>query len=113
MSFEVLYYLRNEKTSIIEIKRTDLEESSPKNLVYKWLVVDDSGDIQGLVFESMRSELVSGKKIDIRLFQNSELRFDALFGQFVMEDELFILENCSDKVLPEAIMDKLVNYFKN
>lgn len=107
MKFDVLYYLMNEKISLVEIKRADLAANSPKEDVYQWFMFKDDDSKEKLEFISQKEEDVAGKKINVRIFKDAELRFDKLFGKFVLEDELFILKNCSSFEIPQSISEKI------
>lgn len=107
MKFDVLYYLMNEKISLVEIKRADLAANSPKEDVYQWFMLKDDDFKKKLEFVSKKEEDVAGKTINVRIFKNAELRFDKLFGKFVLGDELFILKNCSTSEIPQSISEKI------
>ena len=107
MKYEVLYYLMNEKVTLVEIKRSDLPSNSPKEHIYQWLVMKGGEAIRQLEFSSMKEEEVAGKLINIRVFKGAELRFDELFGKFVLGDELFILKNCSSEKVPQNVTTKI------
>lgn len=111
MKFEKLYYLMNEKISVVEVKLLDLDEKAPKEQVYKWIYILSSGEIKSLEFSEMKKEEVNGNQINVRIFKNAELRFDDLFGKFVLGDELYILKNCSKDPLPSKANESISQKF--
>lgn len=113
MNFKVLYYLTNEKLTLVEVARTDLPSDTAKELVYHWLVLEGANQAKKLSFESMREEVINSNIINVRVFESAELRFDKLFGKFVLGDELFILQNSSEQPLPELVEVNVADYIKS
>lgn len=106
MNFQILNYLMNENLTVIEAKLIDLPESAPKSERYKWLQINDS-KVTPLAFISMREEEINGKQMNIRIFENAELRFDKSFARFISGENMNILMNQTGKSLA-ADIDKLI-----
>lgn len=93
----------NEKMSLIEIKDQTGE--------YHWLMAKaEDHKLERLIFKSMSEEIVNENKINVRKFTNAELRFDELFGKFVLGDELFILKNCSKEDISPRMKELIQSY---
>lgn len=103
----------NERHALVEIKREDLPENSPKEDIYAWLSIStENNSINKLEFVSMGEENVRGNLMSIRTFKNGELRFDNSYGKFVIGNDGFILMNCSEELLPPEIHSKILEFFK-
>lgn len=102
MNYEVLYYLMNEKMTLVEIK---------KEKEYTWFMQRNGDALNKLEFVSMKEEEVNENTINVRVFENSELRFDKMFGKFVLGDELFILKNFSQGPIPEELKSNISNFW--
>ncbi len=111
MMFETLFYLMNEKHCVLEVKRTDIaEDSAPENLYYWLSISTESKKVDRLVFVSMGEEVVKGNKMQVRTFEDGELRFDNSFAKFVHKNDGHILMNCSEEKVPENVL-QIVNNF--
>ncbi len=111
--FEVLYNLSNEKFCVVEIRRLDLADESDKSKVYSWFHVDiEKKNIEKLSFKSSREEDVQGKMMNIRIFENAELRFDKMFSRFISNAHEHILMNCAGSALPKEVKELIENYLK-
>lgn len=96
IKYSFLYYFQNEYMALVEIKRHDLPEDAAPDLVYSWLVINpQTAEYKKLGFKSMGTEMVNGNLINIRAFNEGELRFDDLFAKFVYGPNSHLLENKS------------------
>lgn len=77
--FTILYAFQKNAEYIIEVKRTDLAEDAPKDLVYHWLAVDaDKAQVDGLVFRAMHSDPAQEE----REFEGASLVFNGHGAKF-------------------------------
>ena len=94
IEYSFLYYFQNEYMTLVEIKRTDLPEDSNPEQAYSWLVINpQTVEYKKLSFKSMGTEMVNGNLINIRVFNEGELRFHGLFAKFVYGPNSHLLEN--------------------
>lgn len=104
MNYTPLYYFMNENISLLEIKRTDQPEDAPKDEVYHWLAFDNqSQEIRRLSFKSMDKEPIDGNEINIRIFENAELRFTNEFAKFIENDQVHLVLNNSVDEIPDEL----------
>lgn len=111
INFTPLYYFMNENVSVVEIKRNDLSESATKEETYFWFRLDASQNITRLKFVSMDSEVVNGNNINIRIFDNGELRFDDKFAKFTYNGDGSITMNVPVTEIPTTSNTAIQNYF--
>jgi hypothetical protein len=90
----------NENFELIEIKRNDLDSDAPIDKVFHWLFINkELNKIEKLIFKNMGEEIVNENKINIRTFENSELRFDEAFAKFqIQENGHILMKEDSSKV---------------
>jgi len=101
----------NERFALVEIKRLDLPEDSPKDKLYYWLFIStETKKIERLEFVSMGEEDVRGNMMNIRTFKNGELRFDKSYAKFVLDNDGHILMNCSEELIPPEIHKLISDY---
>jgi hypothetical protein len=106
-----LYYFQNEYMTLVEVKRDDLPASARPDQVYAWLVIDPKKkEFRKLGFKSMNSEMVNGNLINIRGFNEGELRFDALFAKFVYGPNSHLLENSKVESVTSEVKDIVKQY---
>lgn len=111
IEYSFLYYFQNEYMTLVEIKRTDLPEDSSPEQVYSWLVINpQTAEYKKLGFKSMGTEMVNGNLINIRVFDEGELRFDGLFAKFVYGPNSHLLENKSSAEPGKNIADIVSTY---
>jgi hypothetical protein len=113
MNYTSLFYLMNERYSLVEIKINGLPKDSPKEDVYKWFAIaSESNKVEKLKFKSMSEEVINGNKMNVRKFENAELRFDNSFAKFVFEGDGHILENRSQELLPTELDELILKHLK-
>lgn len=108
-NFTCLYFLENEKHTLLEIKRKDLDEKADISDVYLWLMVEKSSSyIEKLIFRSMDS---SGE-IQERFFEQGYLKFNEQSGTYIekFNSAQYQLENKSGQSLPSTIIQALTAY---
>ena len=115
MNFTTLYYLMNEKHILVEIKLDSSNQSGSEVEVLQWLSISQAtsqatSQVKKLIFKSMNEEMINENLMNVRVFENAELRFDKLFGKFVLGDELFILKNCTNESIPESLITIISQY---
>ncbi|MFY7991769.1 MAG: hypothetical protein ACOVP4_00635 [Bacteriovoracaceae bacterium] len=111
IKYSFLYCFQNEYMTLVEIKRTDLPEDSTPEQVYSWLVINpQTAEYKKLGFKSMGTEMVNGNLINIRVFNEGELRFDGLFAKFVYGPNSHLLENKSSAEPSKNIADIVSTY---
>lgn len=114
MSYTTLFYFMNEKHALVEIKRNDISDDSEKDKLYYWLSINTENKmIEKLRFKSMGQEDVRGNMMNIRTFDNAELRFDTSYAKFVIKDTGYILMNCSEELLPSELDHIILDYLQN
>lgn len=94
-SFNTLHCFSNEQISILEIEH---------DKICKWFRVDHTDyKLQYLELSSTSHEVISGNNIDIRIFDNSEIRFDQKtgFAKFTCpkNNHLVMLGNAQKNIL--------------
>jgi len=111
--FDVLFNLSNENFTVVEVKRTDLPDDAVKSDVFSWFHIDIANNkIDQLSFLSMREEEVQDKTMNIRIFEDAELRFDKMFGRFISNSHEHILMNCAAEVLSKSSKELISNFYK-
>jgi hypothetical protein len=94
INFTPLFYLMNENYNVIEVKLNDMPKETALDQVYHWLfITKKTNKIEKLIFKSMSEEVINGNKMNVREFDNAELRFDEAFAKFQLEGEGHILMN--------------------
>lgn len=79
-AFKCLYLLENFYLHILEIKRTDLEETAPASAMFRWLKIDkETNLVTDLSFRSMDS----AGEVEERYFEEGFLKFNATIGTFI------------------------------
>ena len=112
MNYTQLSYLMNEKYTVAEIKLSvENEKNHDLSVNNYWLSISDKG-IERLPFISMKEEMINGNMISVRVFKNAELRFDKLFSKFSINNEIYILKNCSEEKIPKDIDEKILQFLK-
>jgi len=107
-NFKTLYYFMHEEVSIIEIELTDLADDAPKENRFHWYkYLTAKKEITKLTFKSMSEEDVNGNLINVRVFEEAELRFDKSFGKFSDADNSFIIMKMPTEQLPEDLIGAL------
>src|SRR4051812_9199225 len=77
--FKCLFFFSSPDWEVMEIKRTDLSESSPLSDVYKWLVIRKRfGKVWPLDFKSMSKD----ERGEARTFEEGALEFNELRANF-------------------------------
>ncbi|OUR94212.1 hypothetical protein A9Q84_18085 [Halobacteriovorax marinus] len=93
-NYTPLFYFMNENILLVEVKINELPEGFPVDKIFHWLMVPKAtGEISRLKFSSMDDELINGNKMNIRVFENAELRFDEKFAKFQIDGQGNILMN--------------------
>ena len=111
MNFDVLYYFMNENFNVIEVKRTDREETAHASELYYWLYIPTETLLaERLHFKSMSEETVNGNLINVREFDSAELRFDDAFAKFQIREHGHILMNTKITEVPQNILDTVKKY---
>ena len=83
--FLPIFLFMNEEVTLIEIKREDMPEDSTPDQLYHWLSMSKSNPkLTRLNFIEMGKEMVNGNEINVRKFENGELRFDSNFAKFLL-----------------------------
>ena len=112
--FETLFYFMNENIQIVEVKRTDIDESSDKSLLYHWLVLAAGCDkAEKLHFVSMGKEDVKGIEINVRTFEEGELRFDENWAKFLYNGEGHIVVKENADIVPENLKSIIASYLRS
>jgi hypothetical protein len=102
MNYKVLSYLMNEKCTLIHLERDGQSE---------WMHISATNKkSKGLKLISNRDELINENHMHILVFEDSELRYDKLYGRYVNDDDQFILMNRSDEILPNDIKELLESF---
>ncbi len=110
-SYEFLYLFQNEIMALTEIKKTNMPLESTPDQIYSWIIVDkNSSSAHKLTFKSMGEELINGNNINIRTFNEGELRFDQSFAKFVFAERSSLLENSGIQKVDDLIV-KAVDSF--
>ncbi|MBF0367222.1 MAG: hypothetical protein HQK50_16720, partial [Oligoflexia bacterium] len=111
---QILYAFENQKTLLLEVKRTDLDSDAPKHTIYHWLLVpkDSSGSkIERLTFKKMATTLT----MEIREFEQALLKFNkekAELQKISGEKLQFTAINMSTNPhLPEGLVRALNKFF--
>ncbi|WP_417335323.1 hypothetical protein [Halobacteriovorax marinus] len=92
-----------------EIKRHGIQ--GDKSDIYKWIKINPSNqEIESLKFESMKTEEVNGNEINVRIFENAELRFDNFFAKFQYKNEGHIVMNCDTSEIPDIFLNHIEEY---
>jgi len=113
-NYTPLYYLMNESITVIEVKINDLPENSPKDIVFQWLSINtQTNHINKLIFKSMKEEIVNGKRMNVRVFENAELRFDEEFAKFQIDGQGHILMNSSVDKIPAETNEKIITFLSS
>lgn len=111
MNYEVLYYFMNENFNVVEVKKTNLPSDSTPDKLYHWLFIPTSNNlVRKLHFIKMGEETVNGNLIQIREFDNAELRFDQTFAKFQLEGNGHILMKSDLSKLTPALLKSIENY---
>ncbi len=110
-AFNTLFYFMNENYTVLEVERTDLPMNSEKSLVFHWLIKNvNNSKVSKLTFKSMDSEIVSGNEINIRVFNEGELRFDKLFAKLSYQGDGHILMTKEVSSVPSDIERSIISY---
>jgi len=110
--FETLYYFMNEEVSLVEVKRTDLETEDLGQLLHWLKVVKATNEVVKMPFKSMNSEVVNGNTINIRVFENGELRFDDDFGKFLHDNDGHIIMNKPVNETPKDVLNSVGEFLQ-
>lgn len=111
-NFVLLYYFLNENVILTEIKKKDYsgEDHSQK---FQWLKINTSTrEVEQLVFKSMKTEVVNENEINVRTFEDGELRFDNFFAKFQLREEGHILMKSELDQVPEIFLNLIDNFLK-
>ena len=107
-----LYYFMNEEVSLVEIKRTDIDTDDKSKLFYWLKLLKSSNQLERLEFKSMSSEIVNDNNINIRVFEDGELRFDNDFAKLLHKTEGHIVMNKPVSEIPAELMKRLSEYLE-
>ena len=104
----------NEEVSILEVEKLGLPPDCAKEKKFHWLKISsDNSEVTPLKFVSMSSEVVSGKNINIRVFEHGEIRFDEQFAKFTFKDLGNITMNKPVDSIPENIYKLVCDYISS
>jgi hypothetical protein len=103
----------NENFSLIEVKRNDLPDNTPIDQVYHWLfITNETKKIEKLAFKAMSEEMVNGNKMNVREFDNAELRFDDAFAKFQIENNGHIFMNSPVDQITEFANELILGFLR-
>lgn len=114
--FEILFYLMNEKLSVLEIRLKKGHDEKSKSDLLHWIIIpadSDPTEIQRMKIRSIGTDMVKGIEFQVRTFVSGELRFDASFAKFMYNGEGHILMNCSDEAVPVETINAIQAYVSN
>jgi len=110
LPFKILYFLDNDKTVLVEIRRTDLPGETDKSKLYFWFLLrKKTGQLSRLEFVSMRSD--NGK--EERIFNQGKLSFDKSLGEFEDATGKRLLKSQPVHQLPEMTREKISTFLRN
>ncbi len=105
-TYKILFFLENEQFILAEVKRTDLPDL-PKDQKFHWVIFDKvSCFTEKLSFVSMNSS----ENFQERTFKQGKLKFNEFQGVFEREEESFVLQNHTGRLLPEAMFRLICCY---
>ncbi len=92
--FTPLYYFMNENIAVVEVSNDTLPADATKQERLHWLkITNNCNTVERLTFKAMKSELVNGNEINVRSFEDGELRFDKNFAKFLYKGDGHIIMN--------------------
>ena len=94
-------YFMNEDIALVELSNDDQS---------KWVEVY-KGAVKLLTLNEEREESVNGNQINVREFNESELRFDDSFGKYQREEGGHIVMKAKVEEIPSEVSEKLNNLF--
>jgi hypothetical protein len=101
----------NENFSIVEVEQLGLPTSTAKEKKFHWLLKKaDTTKLIRFNFRSMNTEIVSGNEINIRVFDEAELRFDKLFAKFSYLNDGHILMTKETSDIPTDLKTKIESF---
>ena len=113
VNFTPLFYLMNENFNLIEVKRNGLPENTPLDEVYHWLFITiETKKVEKLVFKAMSEEMINGNKMNVREFENAELRFDEAFAKFQIENHGHIFMNSPVDQISELSNELILGHLR-
>jgi hypothetical protein len=112
--FTPLFYFMNEDVALVEIKLNNLDDNASKDQLYHWIKFSNSSqEISRLKFISMGSENINGNNINIRVFEDGELRFDDSFAKFQHKGDGHIIMNAPINTISEVFKNRIEEYISN
>lgn len=109
MVIDIVYYFSNDNYDIIETKRTDMPENTPKHKMYQWIIIN-RGVIKKLKFEQMAS-LNGGDQL--RKFNEGLLVFNESIAMFNNNVDNIKLETNSKNNLETKKYNKIKEFILN
>lgn len=89
------FYFMNEEVSLLKLPDTE-----------NWYLIntkDHSYSLLKLLNEN--AQTINGNNIEVKTFENAELRYDKDFGKFQHDQNGFILLNCCHQIIPSELID--------
>lgn len=109
MSHKYLYVFEHHTKVIVEAKRLDVMEGTPKSDICFWLLLDRvEGTCEKLDFVSMKK----GEPLQERIFKQGTLSFDADTAMFNDGYYLTLFSQISKDDIPENVKDIVTNFLE-
>lgn len=99
--YKALFYFMNEEVSLVEVEH---------NNILQWLRINPDKSFEKLTYKSSDTQVVNGNEINIRVFEEAELRFDNDFGKFQHGERGHIVMKQSPSLLPADVKDSIQSY---
>ncbi|OIQ19545.1 MAG: hypothetical protein BM556_03410 [Bacteriovorax sp. MedPE-SWde] len=108
-NFTTLYYFMNEEVVLVEIEFTTV---SGDKLIQWFKITENLSTIDKLNYKSQDSQNINGNNINVRVFEDAELRFDNDFGKFQHGENGYIVMKRPIQDMPHELSDKLSQLVK-